>query len=1001
MTILTKQYEFKNVDWTIAGGGEARDGNTAVSLGGVSGTIKFAFLYWGELDFSGSSDNVINFNGNTVVGGRLGTSVDTCWGSDHSVGYFADVTNYVSGNGTFSISGMGEGGQGASLVVFYDDGDVTNNRDVTLYAGNDATNAGGAITNINLGNIEYDSGDVNVTLSVGDGQWYSDGTLRVNGTSVGSNLFSGATGEMGSFTSDSLWDVVSVDISSLLSVGSNNVHITHQTVEDCLQFVSVIVDKPSAPPVLFLDFNTAIPLDFHVKTGNFFGFGNKEGIGQKSGSDPIGQFSESQKAQLVELVQDIFDRSGIAMEVTSTQPSDGEYHTVRFSSEKLIYDSNGDGVDDARLLGQAYEGVDRFNSDKSNIVAVFMDGSDPLLAVAGTTAHEAAHAFGVRHINPIEGSGTEVMDYDDSGLQTFFNEPAYIIEPPVDGQAPTSVTHNPAYHIRRYVNDESDEQLRLEGIEPGTWDRSFFNNILYSIGIVDLTDGLSSISLVVSGAGDQVDGNVAGALGKLILLAENVSQGQTISFSLPEGTAFKIVASSGDDAVIDVVMEFDPSSNDPFTTIAGQSSSISGSFVAGETEGERANVGSFSMTVTGVESVYDEAETPELLVTIDKRYIYESGETATVTISRGANVTGDLVVTLVSNDTSEAYVPNEIVIPDGQSEVEVVLQALNDYLLDGTQIVTITALAEGYGNGIATIKVLDDETDYDTASDLTGDGTSDILWHHAGTNAVGMFAMDTSVPTFVDLGGGGPGWVIVGTGDLTGDGTSDIVWNNTSTNAVGVFEMDTGTPVFVDLGGGGPGWAIAGIGDLTGDGTDDILWNNTGTNGLGMFRMDSGTPVFADVGSGGSGWTVAGVGDFTGDGTDDILWHHSGTNAVGMFEMDSGTPAFVDVSSAGAGWVIAGIGDFTGDGTDDILWNHTPSNAVGMFVMDSGSAVYMDVSIGGAGWAIAGVGDYTGDGTDDILWHEAATNAVGMFVMDSGAPVYADISTGGTGWELA
>ena len=126
MTILTEQYDFKNVDWTIAAGGDARDGTTSVQLTDVSGDVKFAFLYWGELNFSGSSDNNITVNGMSVSGERLGTSVDTCWGSDHSIGYFADVSDLVSGNGTFDIAGMGEGGQGASLVVFYDDGDVTN-----------------------------------------------------------------------------------------------------------------------------------------------------------------------------------------------------------------------------------------------------------------------------------------------------------------------------------------------------------------------------------------------------------------------------------------------------------------------------------------------------------------------------------------------------------------------------------------------------------------------------------------------------------------------------------------------------------------------------------------------------------------------------------------------------------------------------------------------------------------------------------------------------------
>src|SRR5690606_25894353 len=110
--------------------------------------------------------------------------------------------------------------------------------------GNDATNANdttGALTTVNLGNIEYTSGDVKVTLSVGDGQYFADGDLTVNGATVGSNLFRGTTGQLRSMSSDSLWDVVEIDITSQLNEGDNSVVLVNQTDQDCLQFVSVIV----------------------------------------------------------------------------------------------------------------------------------------------------------------------------------------------------------------------------------------------------------------------------------------------------------------------------------------------------------------------------------------------------------------------------------------------------------------------------------------------------------------------------------------------------------------------------------------------------------------------------------------------------------------------------------------------------------------------------------------------------------------------------------------
>ena len=42
--------------------------------------------------------------------------------------------------------------------------------------------------------------------------------------------------------------------------------------------------------------------------------------------------------------------------------------------------------------------------------------------------------------------------------------------------------------------------------------------------------------------------------------------------------------------------------------------------------------------------------------------------------------------------------------------------------------------------------------------DLTGDGTSDILWHEVATNAVGMFVMDSGAPVYADISTGGTGW---------------------------------------------------------------------------------------------------------------------------------------------------------------------------------------------------------------------------------------------------
>ena len=81
--------------------------------------------------------------------------------------------------------------------------------------------------------------------------------------------------------------------------------------------------------------------------------------------------------------------------------------------------------------------------------------------------------------------------------------------------------------------------------------------------------------------------------------------------------------------------------------------------------------------------------------------------TATVTRSDSA---GDLTLVLSSSDTSEATVSAFVFIPNGKTSVTFPIAAVDDTLLDGTQVVTIIASASGYSNGSNTVNVLDNES---------------------------------------------------------------------------------------------------------------------------------------------------------------------------------------------------------------------------------------------------------------------------------------------------
>ena len=291
------------------------------------------------------------------------------------------------------------------------------------------------------------------------------------------------------------------------------------------------------------------------------------------------------------------------------------------------------------------------------------------------------------------------------------------------------------------------------------------------------------------------------------------------------------------------------------------------------------------------------------------------------------------------------------------------------------------------------------EPDADPESDLTGDGTSDILWRNGTTGQYGMFDMSGGTPSWSILGGESTAWQIAGLGDFDGDGSDDILWRNDTNGFLGFSAMGSGSPVWNGIGIVGTAWDIAGVGDFTGDGTDDILWRHGTTGYTGLFDMAGGSPSWQGIGGIGTMWEVAGNGDLNGDGTDDILWRHTGSGQVGVFEMDSGSPSWRVISNTSLDFRLVGVGDFDGDGTDDILWRHETTGGTGMFAMGSGTPVWVGFGQASFDWDIVGTGDYNGDGTDDILWRNVNTGSVGMYDMDGG-PSWQTIGQAGLEWEV-
>ena len=124
-----------------------------------------------------------------------------------------------------------------------------------------------------------------------------------------------------------------------------------------------------------------------------------------------------------------------------------------------------------------------------------------------------------------------------------------------------------------------------------------------------------------------------------------------------------------------------------------------------------------------------------------------------VTVTRNSiNQTDDLLVQLYTSDHSEAVVQSNVVIPAGESSVDVVWEIIDDFVSDNARPVTFTAIANGYDFAQQTILIEDDDVSTltltlaspsvdETAGSLTG-----VI--HRNSGDIG-FPLDVSVASDV------------------------------------------------------------------------------------------------------------------------------------------------------------------------------------------------------------------------------------------------------------
>jgi len=265
-------------DHVSFGLGGLGSGGGSFAVTGVNGSVRKAFLYWHgvELAIGGIYDNAtVEFAGESVTGVSLGDAETNCWapgGSSRS--FFADVTALVDGNGSYTISGLNSGsnhnGNGASLIVLFNDASEANDRDLVFFEGNDSDviqtgvppgdAAGWSAT---LPNINYTGGQVFAEMHVADGQLFAGDfpDTAVTFSTVSSfvtiqdtlSLWDGQSPNAGFSRAgtDSLWDVHRFDISNAFgSPGIQSVSLSGMLgTQDCHSLVALVLelDAGSAP----------------------------------------------------------------------------------------------------------------------------------------------------------------------------------------------------------------------------------------------------------------------------------------------------------------------------------------------------------------------------------------------------------------------------------------------------------------------------------------------------------------------------------------------------------------------------------------------------------------------------------------------------------------------------------------------------------------------------------------------------------------------------------
>lgn len=266
-TTVLKQLHSFNLDGGYAAAGVAlRDlghGTIHLTTLPTGAIVQKAYLFWDLLATTKPSTSLL-FDSNFIPGTSIARGTSPCWSPKHNYAFQANVTPYVPGNGTYTVSSVpsslttgatpqasGAGAvldEGATLVVVYKD-KTSPSVAVHVYGGaqDNQTTTG---YDQNLAGFTVATHHAATTFIVADGQSFSDTGATFDGSRVVSTFtghtpmtnptytrYPGTTSGGGG----NLWDTDTVTVGTLVTPGATSATASiHGFTSDCIVWVGQV-----------------------------------------------------------------------------------------------------------------------------------------------------------------------------------------------------------------------------------------------------------------------------------------------------------------------------------------------------------------------------------------------------------------------------------------------------------------------------------------------------------------------------------------------------------------------------------------------------------------------------------------------------------------------------------------------------------------------------------------------------------------------------------------